>query len=220
MKLVLSVVCLFFPGRLRNWALKVFLNYDVHPEASVGLSLIVADRCVISEGASIGHFNVLRNLEEVVLGEAAIIGTFNWVFGAPRSISSFGGQPLRRSRLSMGRHSALVSRHIVDCTDAVEIGDFTTVAGFRSQIISHGINVENNRQESLPVSIGSYCLIGTGCIILKGSVVPRGTVLAAGAVFMGQPSEEYSLMTGVPAKVVKCLSRDDAFFTRQDGYSP
>ena len=168
-------------------------------------------------GSKIGHFTIVRNVRRVFLGEQARIGTFNWIFGMLASEKHFRQQADREPDLIMGPHSSLTSRHIVDCTDRVEIGAFSTVAGFHSQIITHGIDVEESRQSSAPIRIGEYCLIGTRCVLLKGSVVPNRTVLAAGSVFRGAPPEEATLFSGLPAKAVRPLSAEAGYFRRAVG---
>lgn len=57
--------------------------------------------------------------------------------------------------------------------------------------------------------IESGCLIGMGAIILSGAVVKRGSVIAAGALIReNSVVEPYSLMAGVPAKLVRTLDED------------
>jgi carbonic anhydrase/acetyltransferase-like protein (isoleucine patch superfamily) len=53
------------------------------------------------------------------------------------------------------------------------------------------------------------CLIGMGAIILSGAVVKRGSVVAAGALIRENSIvAPYSLMAGVPAKLVRTLDED------------
>lgn len=57
--------------------------------------------------------------------------------------------------------------------------------------------------DSAPVEIGEFCFIGTGATILMGAKIGHHSIVAAGAVvpqFMVMPP--YSLVAGVPAKVI------------------
>lgn len=205
-------------GRVRRWLYRALLGYDIHPTASVGIAFLRVARAELGPGCKVGHFSVIRNLRALTVGENARIGTFNWVFGMiDGGDAHFVDEPDRVSALVMERESSLTSRHIVDCTNSVTIGAFSTVAGFASQILTHGIDVETSSQGSRPVRIGRYCMIGTGCIVTKGSVIPDGTVLGAGSVFRGQPDLTYHLYSGVPASPVKALHPELAYFTRQKG---
>ncbi|RIJ29198.1 acyltransferase [Henriciella algicola] len=172
---------------------------------------------VMSEGAYIGTLSVIRNVDKVELGKGAIIGTFNWIYGFPSGITEHFQEAGRASELIMGEGASLTSRHIVDCTSRVTIGAFTTVAGFYSQILTHGIDIRTNRQTSRPVTIGKYCLIGSRSTIVKGAVLPEGTVLSAGSMFRGTPEESHHIYSGVPATPVRALSIDDPYFTRLNG---
>jgi acetyltransferase-like isoleucine patch superfamily enzyme len=216
---LLLFTCAFvLPWPARRFLYRRLRGFELHPEARIGAALVAVGRCSMGPRARIGHFTVIRNLDRLDLGDGAKIGTFNWIFGMPGgSDAHFLDHPERDPALVMERESSLTSRHIVDCTDRVSIGAFTTVAGFRSQILTHSIDIEDSTQRARPVVIGEYCMIGSGCIILKGARVPRGTVLGAGSVFRGTPPGEYQLMSGVPAAVVRPLGEEQAYFRRTAG---
>lgn len=78
-------------------------------------------------------------------------------------------------------------------------------------------NVHTGNQESSPISIGDYCFVGTRCTFLPGSKLPNFSLLAAGAVISNQFNEEFGLYGGVPAKFIKKLSQEDAYFSRERG---
>lgn len=196
--------------QLARW----LLGARVEAGASVGISLIDATRIELGAGSVIGHFSTIRNLDALVLGPEARIGTFNWIFGA-RGTRHFAGRTERESMLALGDGASLTSRHIVDCTDRVEIGAFATVAGFRSQILTHSIDVVTNRQDCAPVEIGPYSFIGTGTILLKDARFPARAVLAAGSVYSAQGGEEGQIYSGVPAKPVKALPEGAAYMRRK-----
>lgn len=60
-------------------------------------------------------------------------------------------------------------------------------------------------------TVGDECLIGMGSIILDGAKIGNQCIVAAGAVVPpGMEVPERSLVMGVPAKVQKQLSDDDA----------
>ena len=96
-------------------------------------------------GASIGPLNVIKDLEELRLAEGASIATRNWIVGIPRSADPdsdpFPKSPKRRPSLVMGKHAMITVAHEIDCSDLVEIGDYSSLAGFRCTILTHSLNL-------------------------------------------------------------------------------
>lgn len=105
----------------------------------------------------------------------------------------------------VGEHSAITNRHLIDCTDRVTLGRFTTFAGFRSQILAHSIDLAECRQSARPVTIGDYCFVGTDCVLLGGSALPDCSVLAAKSLLNKPQSEPYTRTVACPrARCVRC----------------
>jgi acetyltransferase-like isoleucine patch superfamily enzyme len=207
------------PWFLKRPLLQSLFGYRLHPTARIGLSVICAAEVELGEGAHIGHLNVVRGLSRLELGPHAIISQLNWITGFPAGPSRhFAHQPERRPTLKMGAHSAITSRHLLDCTNQITIGRFTTIAGFRSQILTHSIDLAAGRQHSAPVAIGAYCFVGSAAVILSGAHLPDYCVLGAGAVLAGPVQETHTLYAGVPARAVKKLPTDWKYFTRPEGF--
>lgn len=100
----------------------------------------------------------------------------------------------------------------------MRIGPITTIAGYRSQLLSHAIDLQHNRQHSEAISIGAYCFVGTNCVILGGSVLPDHCVLGALSLLNKAQSEPWGLYAGQPAVWRKAIDREAAYFTRQNGF--
>jgi acetyltransferase-like isoleucine patch superfamily enzyme len=118
----------------------------------------------------------------------------------------------------MGAHSAITKNHHIDCTNSITIGRFSIVAGYRSQLLSHAIDMQLNRQHSEPIKIGEHCLVGTNCVILAGSVLPDYSVLGALSFLNKAHSEPWCLYAGHPAIYRKSIDANDAYFHRTNGY--
>ncbi|MEM9403002.1 MAG: acyltransferase [Pseudomonadota bacterium] len=218
MSTILQLIGLLFPWSLRRRLLNLSSANVIHREARIGLSLVRCDRLELGRGVRIGHFNVIKGLSQLTMGESASIGHWNWISGYPLSgTARFHGVD-RDPSLHVGDHSAITQHHRFDVSDRLEIGSFSIVAGYATQILTHAINVEASRQDVAPVTIGSYSFIGTRCVILPGSGFPSRSVLAAGAVLASTFSDEYVLYGGVPAKTIKTLPEDAAFFSRSSGH--
>lgn len=59
------------------------------------------------------------------------------------------------------------------------------------------------------VRIGDDCWVGLNAIILKGADIKEGCIVAAGAVVRKGHYPPYSLIAGVPARVVKTMQKAD-----------
>jgi acetyltransferase-like isoleucine patch superfamily enzyme len=173
----------------------------------------------MEEGSRIDHLTICKNIDLLHLKAHASIGRGNWITGFPLGPSRhFAQEKDRQPQLIVGEHSAITHRHLIDCTNRVTIGRFTTVAGFQSQIITHTIDVEQSRQTSAPVHIGEYCFVGTNSVLLGGSALPDFCVLGAKSLLNKTLTETHHLYGGVPARPIQRLSPDCKYFQRTEGF--
>jgi acetyltransferase-like isoleucine patch superfamily enzyme len=214
---MLLSMCL--PQATRRSFLESQFGYKIHPSCRLGLCWLSPTRLVMEEGSEIGHFTVCKSLGLLHVKAHATIGRGNWITGFPLGPSPhFALETDRRPELIMGEHSAITHRHLIDCTNSVVIGRFTTIAGFQSQILTHSIDLQQNRQSSAPVRIGDYCFIGTNSVLLPGSALPDYSVLGAKSLLNREFTDTHRLYAGVPAQPMKELPADYAYFTRTEGF--
>jgi len=205
--MILQLFLLLLPWPVRRWVLMHSYGYTIHPTARIGKSIILAKELRMDAYSRIHNLVVCRSIDRLVLGEDSGIAGMTFITGTPTSCTKhFGHVKDRRCELMVGRSAGITSRHYIDCTGGVYVGEFTTVAGIRSQILSHSIDVYQNRQDAAPVRLGKYCFIGTGCIILPGSSLPDYSVLGAGGVLTRRQSETHMVYAGSPARPVKKLN--------------
>jgi acetyltransferase-like isoleucine patch superfamily enzyme len=217
--MILKALISVLPWPLRRRLLSAIFGYKIHSTARIGLAWVFPKQLSMDAYSQIGHLTVCKGLDLLQLGPYAAIGRGNWITGFPAGSSKhFVHQEDRRPRLLIGEHARITNRHLIDCTDTVSIGDFSTFAGFRSQILTHSIDIETCCQTSAPVSIGRYCFLGTDCVVLGGSQLPDNCVLGAKSLLNKEYQEEYWLYAGVPAKPVKRLANDLAYFSRSAGF--
>lgn len=210
---------LLLPWSLRRRLLEKRFGYSLHPTSRIGLAWIFPQRLVMEAHTSIGDLSVCKNIALLHLHEHATIGRGNWITGFPLGRSRhFAHETDRRPELIVGAHSAITHRHLIDCTNSVTIGGFTTFAGFRSQILTHTIDLAANRQSSAPVRIGDRCFVGTDSVLLGGSVLPDFCVLGAKSLLNKAQTQTHTLYGGVPARPLQELPRDLAYFERKEGF--
>lgn len=219
MKRLVSFLVILLPWPLKRWFLGALWRFEVDPTAHIGLAWVFPEHLLMGPHSRIGHLTVCKGLKRVTLEDHASIGRGNWITGFPKTPSRhFSHQPDRDPSLTVGQHAAITHRHLIDCTNSVTIGAFATMAGFNSQILTHSIDLEQNRQSSAPVRIGAYTFVGTNCVILGGSVLPDYSVLGAKALLDKAYVEQHKLYAGVPARPLKDLPQDWAYFCRTEGF--
>lgn len=213
----LQLVTVVLPWPLRRIVLVRFFGYTLDATSRIGFAWVFPTRLVMGPHSLIDHLTVCRNTDLIELKECAVIGRLNWIYGYTGD-QAYQSDVERRSELVLERHSAITNRHIVDCTNRIHVGAFATVAGYRSQLLTHSINFALGRQASKPIEIGEYCFVGTGCVLLGGSVVPDHSVLGAASLLNKAYSAPYTLYGGVPAQPIGPISPDYAYFSRRQGF--
>lgn len=191
------------------------LGWSVGSRVSIGPSLFLRVEDVeLREEASIGSFNVFRDLYRLELGAGASVAQWNWASAARLALV---GRWKNEGSLILGDHSAITSRHYLDGTGGVFVGPFATVAGVRSTFITHGIDPAAGRQSTRPIEIGAYSLVSSNTKVVPGAAVPARSLVAMGAVVTRGLTEECTLYAGTPARPVKRLRPDSKYFTRTRG---
>lgn len=219
MRFLLRLFVVLLPWPLRRHALTAFFGYEIHPTARIGWAWIFPDKLILREGAHIDHFNVAIHLARIELGPHALISRSNWITGYPSGAGRhFAHRQERDPALVVGAHAAITKGHHFDCTDRIAIGPFTTIAGYRSQFLTHAIDVTHSRQDCAPIEIGERCFVGTAVVVLAGARLPDRSVLGAMALLNQAHTEPQRLYAGVPARAVKELPADAAYFSRTEGF--
>lgn len=217
MKILMAIVCLFFPSAIKRWLLNR-LGHSIAKTARIGFSIVATDRLVLSDGASIGHLNIIKKLRTLELGQNSSIGHMNWVSAFPWTNTDHFTHVNDRGALIIGDESAITTGHYLDCTASITVGNFTTIAGRGTHFLTHGIDIELLRQDAAPIRVGDYCLVGTRSLLLAGASLNNRCVLAAGSTLTRRPTVENQLYAGVPAVPKKTLKPTTAYFTRVRGY--
>lgn len=220
MKIFQKICTFFFPWPIRRRLLNKWFGFKIHRTAHIGLAWIFPKELEMALGAKIDHFTVAINLDKISLGALSSIGRGNWITGFPTKTASphFKHQPDRKAELIIGEYSAVTKKHHLDCTNQIIIGNFSTIAGYNSQLLTHSIDVIENRQNSAPIHIGHYTFVGTNVVILGGASLPDYSVLGAKSLLNKSLDTNWVLYGGVPAREIQALPRDAKYFLRKDGF--
>lgn len=99
------------------------------------------------------------------------------------------------NKIEIGRYTNIQDNCVVHVGDdhPTIVGDFVTVG---HGAILHGCVIED------------HCLIGMGAMVLNGVEIGRGSVIAAGTVVkQGEIIPPYSMVVGVPGRIIKKMSK-------------
>lgn len=217
-RVAIALLSIFLPFWLKRFILTRVLGYQIDSSAKIGMSLLLCRKVVMGPRTTIGHFNVIRGLALLSLDADSEIGNLNNISGFDGESRYFKHQSDRQSQLILGFHSSITSRHLIDCANTVSIGNFTTIAGHRSEFLTHSIDFRANRQHSEPIAVGDYCFVATECTLLGGARLPSHSLLAAKALLKSDVKEEWFVYGGVPARKLDAIDSDWAYFTRTNGH--
>lgn len=98
--------------------------------------------------------------------------------------------------IEIGRYTNIQDNSVVHVSKdySTIIGDYVTIG---HNAIVHACKIED------------HCLIGMGSIIMDGAVIGRGSIVAAGAVVKkNQVIHPFSVVAGIPAKVIKTIPQN------------
>ena len=103
---------------------------------------------------------------------------------------------------------------LIDGLGGLKIGKFCDIS-CGAQILSHSTIKRcltehiHNKVDKRSTEIGDHVFVGSQAVILMGAKVGHHSVIAAGAVVTeGMIIEPYSLVVGVPAKVIRSTKKD------------
>lgn len=218
LQIIIQLLLFLFPWSLRRILLNTIFAFKIDPLARIGFSIILSRRLILRSNSYIGHLSFVKGLSLVDIAEFGTLGNLNWVSATPEESHLFSSEIGRIPTLLIGAHSSITHRHLIDCTNTVSIGRFSTFGGWGSQILTHAIDLKTSKQTSAPVMIGDYCFVGTRVVLLKGSKLPNYCVLAAGSVLSREVNDEYFIYGGCPADKGKPLEKHCAYFSRKTGF--
>lgn len=178
---MVAVIGLLPASKIKNTLLRT-LGWTIGPNASVGPGLYLnLDNVQLGRNSRIGPFNVIRDLSQLAIGEHAKVSQWNWI-SASRAIRNAGGP----GSMSLGSHSSVTSRHYIDCSGGVEVGRYTTIAGMRSTLITHGIAWTDSMQTFDSITVDDYCLISSNVSITPGSRLGERVIVGMGSTVAGE----------------------------------
>jgi acetyltransferase-like isoleucine patch superfamily enzyme len=211
-RLALAYAFAFLPMPLKRVIARRVYGWDIHPTAYIGPSVLTIRHLSMGPGASIGGRNTITNVNRLHMGEGAVIGSGNMIKGWWNHPTETLAD--RDPSLLLGDHTQIASYHYIDLVDTLQLGAHAAIAGFRTTVLTHSIDIVRDKYVAGPVVLGEYAAVMSGCMLLAGTRVPPRCVVAAGSVVDTKLSGELTLFRGNPAVAVRDLPDRLKYFQR------
>lgn len=161
---------------------------------------------------SFGAGSMISFPPSVVFGEGRIAIGEHTTIGPLASISA--GMPIHcdaqgdpiitiGDRCMLGKGIGIVGHERIEIGDDIWTGHYVYVTDQNHGYEDVEQPIGTQMWRNSPVSIGSGSWLGHGAVILPGSRIGRNVVVAAGAIVAGIEVPDFSVVAGVPARVVR-----------------
>jgi acetyltransferase-like isoleucine patch superfamily enzyme len=150
---------------------------------------------------------VIFGEERIAIGESSTVGPLATLSaGFPSQIGMTGGPVITiGDRCMLGKGIGIVGHERIDIGDDIWTGHYVYVTDQNHGYEDVGLPIGTQMWTNEPVSIGSGSWLGHGAVVLPGSRVGEHVVVAAGAIVAGIEVPDFSVVAGVPARVVRRL---------------
>lgn len=213
------ILTALLPSFIKKAIYRIFFGYKIGKRVKIGLSILDAQNFEIDDDVTIGHFNLFIGIKTITIGEHARIGHLNIIRGGTlvrlgryvdilrlneiNAIPNPIAANIVDSTFILGDGSVLAASHKIDFTDKVTFGKKVVLGGRNSSLWTH------NKQHTKPITIGDRSYIGSEIRITPGGEIPANCIVGIASVITKKFIEEYQLIAGVPAKIIKALSEED-----------
>jgi acetyltransferase-like isoleucine patch superfamily enzyme len=180
----------------------------------IGKHVTLRNKRYISAGRNFiaDDFSEIEGLSKhgITFGDRVTVGRFAIIRGSRQ----YGAAALGEGLL-VGNNSNIGPYCYIGCSGGIRIGNNVMMAP-RVSIFAENHNFEDVmltlKEQGIkraPVIIEDDCWIASHSVILAGVTIGRGSVVAAGSV-VTKSMPPYSIIAGVPARVIKSRAQDAA----------
>jgi acetyltransferase-like isoleucine patch superfamily enzyme len=141
----------------------------------------------------------------VSIGEGTTIGPLASISAGMPSEAGVRGDPVITigDRCMLGKGIGIIGHERIEIGNDIWTGHYVYVTdqnhGYEDLDLPIGVQMWKN--ESVTIGDGSW--LGHGAVVLPGTRIGKHVVVAAGAVVAGIDVPDYSVVAGVPARVVR-----------------
>lgn len=185
-------------GVLISKFVEIGLNCFLNDNVNIGKNSILSENVILNSNVTLGRNVILRNIE---VGENSHIEYEVLTMG-------FGN-----GKIKIGKESYIGVRCILDYSDNITVGDYVHIAGPSTGLWTHSsaqqvlygdrLSDKTHRTTS-PIVIENNVYIGGNSTIYPGVKIGHHSIIAPNSA-VTKDVEPYSLVGGVPAKLIKKL---------------
>jgi len=148
---------------------------------------------------------VVYGEQRIEIGERTTIGPLATLSAGMPSQMHDPGDPVISigDRCMLGKGIGIVGHERIEIGDDIWTGHYIYVTDQNHGYEDLSLPIGTQMWKNDPVLIGDRCWLGHGAVILPGTRLGRHVVVAAGAVVAGIHVPDYSVVAGVPARVVR-----------------
>ena len=186
-KIIVLFSCLLLPSLLVRIILRM-LGFTIGKKVKIGFVILISDNIRLDDFNKIDHFNFIQ-VDKLLLAEKAYINSFNFIRGPFKLIlkmrAAIGknnvirrspkGVTYGNSELILGELTKITSFHFIDLTRTIRFGDFSVLAGIRSQLWTHGYvhapEGPGRFRVDGEITIGNNVYLGSGILINPGITI-------------------------------------------------
>jgi acetyltransferase-like isoleucine patch superfamily enzyme len=141
----------------------------------------------------------------IAIGERTTVGPLASISAGMPSQADLRGDPVITigDRCMLGKGIGIIGHERIEIGDDIWTGHYVYITdqnhGYEDVELPIGVQMWTNE----PVSIGDGSWLGHGSVVLPGSHIGKHVVVAAGAIVAGMEVPDFSVVAGVPARVVR-----------------
>ena len=190
-------------SKLRILLYRIIHRYKIAWNAKIGFATIIAVDKVSIGRAVIGGFNRFCGPFELNISDNASVGQKNRFSCGQWAVQGrYRDYGYARS-LKIGNKAVITEGHFFDVIGGFELGDNSWIAGRDSQFWTHGTKINSTKAEDRMIIIGNKCYIGSAVRFMPGTKIGNNTIVAMGSVVTKKFSQDYLMVGGVPAKIIR-----------------
>jgi acetyltransferase-like isoleucine patch superfamily enzyme len=192
---------------LRKAAYRALLGHRFGRGTKLGWGVVLAvPEFEAGEQVTISRGNSFVGPISVRIGSRVFFGRNNRIECGEAAARSDVAHMGYTRRFEVSDDALVNDGHLFDVLGTISIGRGTWIAGFDSQFLTHGASVMDR-----DIRIGEECFVGSAVRFAPGATVNDRVIVAMGSVVTRKHSESNVVVGGVPSRVLKERSKDDAY---------
>lgn len=183
-RITIAFICFILPSFILRVLLPLF-GYKIGKKFKLGFTILIVNKLEIGDSVTISHFNFIK-VDSLEMKDRAYVGVLNFIRGPIKIVlnkrAAIGkNNVIRRSPLGisqgeahvyLGELTKITAFHFLDVTKSIKFGDFSVLAGIRSQLWTHGYVHAPEGPDRFRVDgeiiIGNNVYLGSGVMINPG----------------------------------------------------